>query len=52
MDFLGLFRRRGFSGTDRPDRLIGDDRIGEAVFAGQLEYRLELLFDDPRAWRP
>ena len=47
MYLLRLLLAGGFAGTDGPDRLISDDRIGEGLRPALLEHRFQLFFDDP-----
>src|SRR6266571_15008 len=42
---LGLARRRVFAGADRPDRFVGERRVGERSRPGGGEHRIELAPD-------
>ena len=46
MDLLGLLLAGGAAGTDRPDRLVGDHGVLEALGPDQVEHRGQLAGDD------
>ncbi|MNI64332.1 hypothetical protein D3C73_1197670 [compost metagenome] len=46
MHLLRLFLGSGTTGSDRPDRLVGDHGIGEALRPDKLQHRGQLAGDD------
>ena len=46
MNFLRLFRRRSFAGTNSPDGFIGDHCIRECLDTGRVGNSSKLLADD------
>ena len=45
MHFLGLRRRRGAPGPNRPDRFVGDDGRGEGVDSRGRKHCIQLAED-------